>query len=636
MWHEVNRQRALTAAAVVAAVAAPLVIVDPYIHRLMATVALAAVLAVSLNLVLGYGGLLALGHAGFYGIGAYTAALLSLRLGAPFLLTAPAAAVGAALVAWVVARPILSLRGHYFAMAMLAVGEIVVQVAYNWDGVTRGASGLPGVAPPDLFIWTATTHRDNYYLGLALLGLALLAVRRFVGSPLGLGLVAARDDDQGAASVGIGVAQTRTLALALAAGIAGLAGALYAHYITFVSVEPFQLEQTIALLAMVAVGGLGTTWGPVAGAILLTLLPELLRGLAELRMVVYGGLLMLVVWLRPQGLLGAGGLRRGLRVPERWAPAPRTGVPADPAPVAARASTPDGASAAASAAVAASRVAPGDVANRASPRPALLTAPAPSASADAPLLRVEHLTKDFAGLRAVADVSLEVAPGEIVGLIGPNGAGKSTVINLISGAHRPTSGRIWFAGREITHADPSRVARAGLVRTFQHIRLFPSLTVRQNVEAAYQVRLGLSFGAVMTRSRRYREAMEQMRAAVDEALARFGLEGVQHRLAGTLAYGDQRRVELVRALATQPRLLLLDEPAAGMNEAESAELARLLQEIRQHHGLAILLVEHHLDVIMEVCERLIVLDHGTVIATGRPEEVVRHPEVLRAYLGGSP
>jgi len=622
-------QHALTAAVIAMAVIAPLVIADAYIHRLMATVVLAAVLAVSMNLVLGYGGLLALGHAGFYGIGAYTAALLSLHLGAPFLVTALAAAAAAALVAWLVARPILHLRGHYFAMAMLAIGEIVVQVAYNWDSVTRGASGLPGISQPDLIVWTAVTHRDNYYLALVLLLVAMLAVRRFVASPLGLGLIAARDDDQGAASVGIGVAQTRTLALALAAGIAGVAGALYAHYITFVSVEPFQLEQTIALLAMVAVGGMGTTWGPVVGAALLTLLPEVLRDFAELRMVIYGALLMLVVWLRPQGLLGRGPSRWGLKLPGRTRPEPSAAsdAPALASVVAAPVSGPalDGA---ATEAATATDVAPARAA------PTVLTVPEP-APTGVPLLRVEHLTKDFAGLRAVSDVSLEVAPGEIVGLIGPNGAGKSTIINLISGAHRPTSGRIWFNGQDITNSETSRVARAGLVRTFQHIRLFRSLTVRQNVEAAYQVRLGLSLLSVMTRSRRYREAMEEMRVAVDEALALFGLEGVQHQLAGTLSYGDQRRVEIVRALVTQPRLLLLDEPAAGMNEAESAELAQFLREIRQRHSLSIILVEHHLDVVMEVCDRLIVLDHGTVIASGRPDEVVRHPEVLRAYLGGS-
>jgi branched-chain amino acid transport system permease protein len=295
------------------AVVFPLIVQDPFLQRLAVVAVLNALLAVSLNLVLGYGGLISLGHAGFYGIGAYITALLALRLHVPFPGTVVAAAAAAALVGWLLARPILHLRGHYFAMATLAFGEIVVQVAYNWDAVTRGASGLPGIPQASFLGWTAETHRDNYYLALVALVLAVLAVWRVIHSPLGLSLMAARDDDQAAASIGIEVAQVRTRAFALAALIAGVTGALYAHYITFVSVEPFQFEQMIALLAMVAIGGMGTTAGPIIGAILLTLLPEALRGLDALRMVIYGALLMLVIGLRPEGLVGG-----GYRWPRRW------------------------------------------------------------------------------------------------------------------------------------------------------------------------------------------------------------------------------------------------------------------------------------------------------------------------------
>jgi branched-chain amino acid transport system permease protein len=289
------------------ALALPLVVQDAFVHRVMVVAALNAVLAVSLNLVLGYGGLISLGHLGFYGIGAYTAALLALRLGIPFLGTLVMGGTAAAAVGWLIARPILHLRGHYFAMATLAFAELVRLVAYNWDDVTRGASGLPGVPRPDLFIWSPVTHRDHYYLALALLILAVLAVRRVVRSPLGVSLVAARDDDRAAASIGIRVARVRTIAFALAAFIAGAAGALYAHYTTFVSVEPFLIHHMVEVLAMVAIGGLGTTAGPIVGAVVLTALPELLRELASLRMVLFGALLMLFIWLRPQGLVGGGG-----------------------------------------------------------------------------------------------------------------------------------------------------------------------------------------------------------------------------------------------------------------------------------------------------------------------------------------
>jgi ABC-type branched-subunit amino acid transport system permease subunit len=295
----------------------PLVVADPFVHRLAAVAALQAILAVSLNLVLGYGGLIALGHMGFYAIGAYAAALLALHAGAPFALTLPVSGGAAALVAWLLARPILRLRGHYFAMAMVAFSEVVRLVAYNWDSVTRGASGLPGIARPSLLGWTAVTNRDNYYLALVLLVLAVLGVQRFVTSPLGVSLLAARDDDRAAASVGISVAAVRTRALAFAAFVAGAAGAFYAHYTTFVSVEPFLFTHMIEVLAMVAIGGIGTVAGPIVGAVLLTLAPEVLRDLAALRMVLYGILLILVIGLRPAGLAGGWPATAG-RLLERW------------------------------------------------------------------------------------------------------------------------------------------------------------------------------------------------------------------------------------------------------------------------------------------------------------------------------
>jgi ABC-type branched-subunit amino acid transport system permease subunit len=309
-----TRQTAAWAVPLALAVVFPLVVDDPFLHRLAAVAVLQAILAVSLNLVLGYGGLIALGHMGFYAIGAYATALLVLHLGAPFMLTLPVAGGLAALVAWLLARPILRLRGHYFAMAMVAFSEVVRLVAYNWDSVTRGASGLPGVARPSLLAWTAVTNRDNYYLGLALLVLAVLGVQRFVRSPLGVSLVAARDDDRAAASVGIDVARVRTRALAVAACMAGATGAFYAHYTTFVSVEPFLFNHMIEVLAMVAIGGIGSLAGPIVGAVLLTLLPEALRDLAAFRMVLYGILLILVIGLRPRGLVGGwpGGVRRAL------------------------------------------------------------------------------------------------------------------------------------------------------------------------------------------------------------------------------------------------------------------------------------------------------------------------------------
>lgn len=253
--------------------------------------------------------------------------------------------------------------------------------------------------------------------------------------------------------------------------------------------------------------------------------------------------------------------------------------------------------------------------------------------ASSSLLSVRNLTKAFEGLRAVDNLSFDIGPGEIVGLIGPNGAGKSTVINLIAGFHQPTSGQVLLDGRPISGLEASRIAQLGVVRTFQHIRLFPSLTVRENVEAAAQARHPLTLLDVLLRTPRHHHVMERMAVETAELLELFHLEPVKDQPAGTLPYGQQRRVEIVRALAARPVLLLLDEPAAGMNDTEAAELAAFLAAVHRRLGLAILLVEHHLDVVMQLCHRVMVLDHGTLIASGTPEEVVHHPEVLRAYLG---
>jgi ABC-type branched-subunit amino acid transport system ATPase component len=250
-----------------------------------------------------------------------------------------------------------------------------------------------------------------------------------------------------------------------------------------------------------------------------------------------------------------------------------------------------------------------------------------------PLLSVRHLSKSFAGVQAVQDFSLDVLPGEVVGLIGPNGAGKSTLINLISGFHEPTGGSVHFRGQDITRAEPAAIARLGMVRTFQHIRLFPTLTVRQNIEAAAQSRSAVSLFDALLRTPRFRHAMADMERKADDLLRSFDVADVDNRLAGTLPYGHQRRVEIVRALATEPSLLLLDEPAAGMNDVEAAALADFLGAVAHARGLAVILVEHHLDVVMRLSQRVVVLDHGATLAIGAPDEVTRDREVVRAYLG---
>lgn len=292
------------AAILVAAIVVPLADDDPYIQQVMSAAAIEAMLAVSLNLVLGYGGLIALSQVAFYGIGAYAAALLSLDWSFPFLLTLPSAIVVCAAVAVAFARPILRLRGHYFAIATFVFLIIVQLLEDNWTSLTQGTNGLPGVPPIDLLFWTSQSQLDDYFVILALLLLSLAVVAWLIRSPLGRSLLATRDDERAAESLGIVIPRVRTTVFAISAAIAGAAGAYYAHDTAFVSSQPFGTDAMLTVLAGTAVGGLGSALGPVFGAALVVVLPEVLRGFDNWRMVVFGGLVILVVLVRPDGLAG--------------------------------------------------------------------------------------------------------------------------------------------------------------------------------------------------------------------------------------------------------------------------------------------------------------------------------------------
>ncbi|WP_029003435.1 branched-chain amino acid ABC transporter ATP-binding protein/permease [Azorhizobium doebereinerae] len=531
---------------------------ESYTAFVIALVALTALVGIGLNILLGLTGQVSLGHVGFYAIGAYVSGILLLK-GAGFPLALAAAAVAAGAVGFLLALPALRVRGPYLAMVTIAFAFIVEHGLIEWRAVTGGANGLMGILPPPV-MGLMLAEREMAVLCVALATLALLGFLALAESRLGRAMLAVRDSEVAAQSVGLNPVVLKTLAFVLSAALAGLAGAVFAPLMMFISPGSFPFSQSILFLFAVVVGGAGTVFGPVVGALVVVGLPELLADFAEYRLLLFGGLLLAVLWLAPRGIVGEVARRLVRRRPR---------------PV------------------------------RADAGAAML------APQGAPLpLEVRDLAIAFGGIKASNGVSFTARPGAVTSLIGPNGAGKTTVLNMIGGFYRPDAGAVRL-DRDLAGAPAYKVARAGIARTYQTTQLFGSLSVIDNV----------------------RIALKGDPAQAEALLAFVGYGGDLDAPADDLAHVDRRLVEIARALAMRPRVLLLDEPAAGLMRADKDRLALLLRRIADA-GLAVLLVEHDMALVMGISDHVVVLDAGRVIAAGAPAEVRADPAVIAAYLGG--
>ena len=568
---------------------APLFVPAFYV-TLLNYIGLATLVALGLVLLTGIAGIVSFGQQAFVGIAAYTTAVLTTAAGLSPWLALPAALALVGVFGLVLGAITLRLSGHYLSIATIAWGIALYYVFGNLPGLGE-YSGIDDLPPITLAGWRLDTAPRIYYLIWTVTIVALVAAMNLLDSRAGRALRALRFRGVMAESFGVDTARLKVLVFLYAALLAGISGWLHAHFLRFVSPHAFGVNAGIDYLFMAVIGGASHVWGAVIGSSVLTMLREWLKDLlpaaiqrtGNYEIVVFGVLMLVLLQRTRNGIAPA--LARLLPAPKRRTPS----LQAEP------------------------------LSRREQPQPGR------------PLLEIDAVRVRFGGLVAVNRMSFTLRSGEILGLIGPNGAGKTTMFNLITGVLPPESGRISFLGERIDTLGQRGIAQRGLVRTFQHVNLVSSMSVLENVAIGAHLRGRSGTLAAMAHVERVED--ERLLAEAARQLQRVGLGEHLHEPAGSLALGQQRIVEIARALAADPILLLLDEPAAGLRFGEKQALAALLRRLRDEH-ISVLLVEHDMDFVMGLVDRLVVMDFGEKLAEGAPQAIQSDAAVLEAYLGG--
>jgi ABC-type branched-subunit amino acid transport system ATPase component/ABC-type branched-subunit amino acid transport system permease subunit len=574
----------------------PYVVANTFQLRVVMLFLIYALVALGLNILVGLAGLVSLGQAGIYAVGAYVTAILATTYGVGFAASIAAAMLVTAVCGVALAYPTVRVRGVYLAVITIAFGLIVQNVAIDWREVTGGTLGISNVPRIDLGLGPLTTN-GLYALFAGVTFAAFLLHYTIMASRHGRAMRAVAQSETAARALGIEPTELRVVAFVVAAVYAGLAGGLYAYLNRYVNPDTFTFGDSVRFLLMVILGGTGTVLGPLLGAGVLTWLPNYFQNLGKWQLFAYGALLAFTMFVMPRGIAGTVGVwwdaisRRGTRESHQ-----ATAWPAGSPEIDA----------------------------------ILRVPPAPQAT----ILRLDGLTLQFGGLRALDAVSAAVTQGTVHAIIGPNGAGKTSALNAISGFYVPTAGAVWFDGAPVTGLPSHRVARRRIARTFQNTELFGDMTVADNIRVGLDTQATTGLAGTFLRLPGFYRDERMMDTRTDLLLAYVGLSAYADELARNLSFGHQRRLEIARALALAPRVLLLDEPAAGLTHGEIADLVALIRDLKRL-GLTIVLVEHHVEMIMDVSDHVTVLDYGVVIASGPPAEVARDSKVIEAYFGSA-
>jgi ABC-type branched-subunit amino acid transport system ATPase component/ABC-type branched-subunit amino acid transport system permease subunit len=560
-----------------------------YYTQMLALAGIFAIAGHGLNFLTGYAGQTSLGHAGFYAIGAYTGALLATKLGFGFWSGLPFSVALAAAAGLLLAYPSFRLEGPYLAMVTIAFGIIVNSTLVEWSDLTGGTQGVLNIPRPTIGGQRLPLERQFLLITVTLVLVSFL-LRNLVRSPWGRALVAVRENMVAAESVGLSTLAVKTTAFAVSAALAGLAGHLFAFFQGFISPEAFEFDASIFLLTIVIFGGAGTLAGPLVGAAVLTFLPELLQRFTDYRLIIYGGIIVVTLYALPLGFVGTL-FRRSTRLPEYAVPRGHA-----------------------------------TAANVEAMRRTSVAAPLAS------VVELTDVSMSFGGVRALGGVSLNVRPTTVHALIGPNGAGKTVLLNILCGYYPPTAGTLRLEGKPSPWLPAYRMARRRIARTFQTTQLFGELTVLQNVMSGFPGQTQHRFLDAFIGSPRLRREEVARAEGARTLLAFVGYAGDVNARANSLPFGHQRLVEIARALALDPVLFAMDEPAAGLNPSEVDALNDLITRVRAR-GVAVLLVEHHMDLVMGISDEISVLYHGEMLAEGTPAAIQANPAVIKAYLG---